>query len=149
MCSSDLPLELCTSMRVVDSLEQGVSTFLAEVLRLKQVVDVVRQAADERTVCYLLDEILQGTNSAERQIAVRQVVRFLLTRRAVGAISTHDLALADLPELSTRAGLVHFQETLVDAPHGPIMSFGYQLQPGLATSTNALQLVAMLGLVEN
>jgi hypothetical protein len=139
-------LELCTSMRVVDSLERGVSTFLAEVMRLKQVVDVVRQTADERTVCYLLDEILQGTNSAERQIAVRQVLRFLLTRRAIGAVSTHDLALADLPEFGERAQLVHFQETLSDTPEGPIMSFGYQLQPGLATSTNALRLVAMLGL---
>jgi DNA mismatch repair ATPase MutS len=142
-------LELCTSMRVVDSLERGVSTFFAEVVRLKQVVDVVRQAADEHIVCYLLDEILQGTNSAERQIAVRRVVRFLLTRRAIGAISTHDLALADLPELGEHAHLVHFQETLTDAPQGPIMSFGYRLQPGLATSTNALQLVAMLGLDES
>jgi hypothetical protein len=142
------PLDLCTSMRVVDSLEHGVSTFLAEVVRLKQVVDVVRHAADERTVCYLLDEILQGTNSAERQIAVRQVVRFLLARHVIGAISTHDLALADHAELDARAHLVHFQETLVDAPEGPTMSFGYRLQPGLATSTNALQLVAMLGLDE-
>ncbi len=91
------PLDLCTSMRVVDSLERGVSTFLAEVVRLKQVVDVARGADNERTVCYLLDEILQGTNSAERQIAVRQVIRFLLARRAIGAVSTHDLALADLP----------------------------------------------------
>ena len=140
------PLELCTSMRVVDSLERGVSTFLAEVVRLKQVVDVVRQADAERTVCYLLDEILQGTNSAERQIAVRQVIRFLVARHAIGAISTHDLALADLPEFAARAQLVHFQETLTDGPKGPIMRFDYRLQPGLATSTNALRLVAMLGL---
>ncbi|HEY1293964.1 MAG TPA: hypothetical protein VGJ60_12860 [Chloroflexota bacterium] len=140
------PLDLCTSMRVVDSLERGVSTFLAEVVRLKQVVDVVRDANDARTVCYLLDEVLQGTNSAERRIAVRQVVHFLLGRRAIGAVSTHDLALADLPELGARAQLVHFQETFTDSPAGPLMSFGYQLQPGLATSTNALRLVAMLGL---
>jgi hypothetical protein len=142
------PLDLCTSMRVVDSLERGVSTFLAEVVRLKQVVDVVREADDARTACYLLDEILQGTNSAERQIAVRQVIHFLLDQRAIGAVSTHDLALADLPELGARAQPVHFQETLTDAPAGPSMSFGYRLQSGLATSTNALRLVAMLGLGE-
>jgi MutS domain V len=140
------PLRLCTSMRVVDSLEHGVSTFLAEVARLKQVVDVVREANGAQAVCYLLDEILQGTNSAERQIAVRQAIHFLVDRRAIGAVSTHDLALADLPELGARAQLVHFQETLTDAPAGPLMSFGYRLQPGLATSTNALRLVAMLGL---
>jgi hypothetical protein len=143
------PLELCTSMRVVDSLERGVSTFLAEVMRLKQVVDAAREeSADKPTVCYLLDEILQGTNSAERQIAVRQVIRFLVARRAIGAVSTHDLALADLPEFGERAQLVHFQETLTEGAHGPVMSFGYRLQPGLATSTNALRLVAMLGLDE-
>jgi len=143
------PVELCTSMRVVDSLERGVSTFLAEVMRLKQVVDVARHASDgERCVCYLLDEILQGTNSAERQIAVRQVIRFLMTRHTIGAVSTHDLALADIPEFGERAQLVHFQETLTQGPHGPVMSFGYSLQPGLATSTNALRLVAMLGLDE-
>jgi hypothetical protein len=142
-------LELCTSMRVVDSLERGVSTFLAEVMRLKQVVDVARDESNaDRTVCYLLDEILQGTNSAERQIAVRQVIRYLVGRRAIGAVSTHDLALADLPDFGERAQLVHFQETLTEAAHGPVMSFGYRLQPGLATSTNALRLVAMLGLDE-
>jgi hypothetical protein len=140
------PLELCTSMRVVDSLERGVSTFFAEVIRLKHVVDIARRVDGGRTVCYLLDEILQGTNSAERQVAVRQVLSFLLARRSIGAVSTHDLALADLPELSARAHLVHFQETLTDGPAGPSMSFRYQLQPGIATSTNALRLVAMLGL---
>jgi MutS domain V len=143
------PLELCTSMRVVDSLERGVSTFLAELVRLKQVVDVARQAEVERIVCYLLDEILQGTNSAERQIAVRRVILFLLAHHAIGAVSTHDLALANLPELDARAQLVHFQETLRAAPEGPIMSFEYRLQPGIATSTNALRLVAMLGLDES
>ncbi len=143
------PLDLCTSMRVVDSLERGLSTFFAEVMRLKQVVDVVRlEAGDSRMVCYLLDEILQGTNSAERRIAVRRVIRFLLARRAMGAVSTHDLALADLPEFGESAQLVHFEETLTAGAQGPVMSFGYQLQSGLATSTNALRLVAMLGLDE-
>ena len=140
------PLDLCTSMRVVDSLERGVSTFFAEVMRLKDVVEVARQATSGRTVCYLLDEILQGTNSAERQIAVRQVIGFLLAQDAIGAVSTHDLALADLPELAPAAEFVHFQETLTAGPDGPRMSFGYRLQPGLATSTNALRLVALLGL---
>ena len=94
----------------------------------------------------MLDEILQGTNSAERQIAVRQVISFLVAQHAIGAISTHDLALADLPEFAARAQLVHFQETLTDGPKGPIMRFDYRLEQGLATSTNALRLVAMLGL---
>jgi len=99
-------------------------------------------------VCYLLDEILQGTNSAERQIAVRQVLLFLLAQNTIGIVSTHDLALADLPELDAGAQLVHFQETLSASRDGPMMSFEYRLQPGIATSTNALRLMAMLGLDE-
>jgi hypothetical protein len=140
------PLALCTSMRVVDSLERGVSTFLAEVLRLKQVVDAARADEGGRTVCYLLDEILQGTNTAERQIAARRVIRFLLARGAIGAVSTHDLTLADAPEFAAAAHSVHFSETLTAGPDGPIMTFDYRLESGLATSTNALRLVEMLGL---
>jgi hypothetical protein len=140
------PLALCTTMRVVDSLERGVSTFLAEVLRLKQVVDAARADHAGRSLCYLLDEILQGTNTAERLIAARQVIHFLLEHGAIGAVSTHDLTLADTPELDPRAQRVHFSETLTAGPAGPIMTFDYQLQPGLATSTNALRLVALLGL---
>jgi len=140
------PLALCTSMRVVDSLERGVSTFLAEVLRLKQVVDAARANDGTGMLCYLLDEILQGTNTAERQIAARRVIGFLLTRRAMGAVSTHDLTLADAPEFSAAARPVHFSETLTAGPDGPVMTFDYRLQPGLATSSNALRLVEMLGL---
>jgi hypothetical protein len=141
------PLALWTSMRVVDSLERGVSTFLAEVLRLKQVVDAARGSdEDTRSVCFLLDEILQGTNTAERQIAARRVIRVLLAHRAMGAVSTHDLALVDEPELHAAARLVHFSETLSDGTNGPSMTFDHRLREGLATSTNALRLVAMLGL---
>jgi hypothetical protein len=140
------PLALHTSMRVVDSLERGVSTFLAEVLRLKHVVDAARADEAGRTLCYLLDEILQGTNTAERQIAARQVIRFLLAHGAIGAVSTHDLTLADTAEFDARAHRVHFSETLTAGPAGPVMTFDYRLQPGLATSTNALRLVELLGL---
>ena len=100
----------------------------------------------DRTLCYLLDEILQGTNTAERQIAARRVIRFLLARGAIGAVSTHDLTLADAPDLAAAAHPVHFSETLTAGPEGPIMTFDYRLEPGLATSSNALRLVEMLGL---
>jgi DNA mismatch repair ATPase MutS len=116
------------------------------VLRLKQVVDAAREDEGTRTLCYLLDEILQGTNTAERQIAAQHVIRFLLARGAIGAVSTHDLTLADAPEFAAAAHPVHFSETLTAGPQGPIMTFDYQLEPGLATSTNALRLVEMLGL---
>jgi hypothetical protein len=141
------PLSLCTSMRVVDSLERGVSTFLAEVLRLKQVVEAARAAhAQDATMCFLLDEILQGTNTAERQIAARQVIRFLIGRGVMGAVSTHDLGLVDEADLRAAARLLHFRETLKETANGPLMTFDHRVREGLATSTNALRLVAMLGL---
>ena len=88
-------------------------------------------------VSYLLDEILQGTNTAERQIAARRVIRHLIDEGAIGAVSTHDLTLAEGPELADAARPVHLRDVIT--PSG--MSFDYKLRPGVATSTNALRLM--------
>ncbi|PLS79512.1 MAG: hypothetical protein CYG59_12810 [Chloroflexi bacterium] len=151
VCAGDLqlpPITLATSMRVQDSLERGVSYFMAEIQRLKAVVDLAEQtrAAGQRTLLYLLDEILHGTNTGERQIAARRIIRHLLNQGALGAVSTHDLALGDAPELAAAAQLVHFTETFARGPEGPVMHFDYRLRPGIATSTNALKLMELVGL---
>ena len=86
--------DLQTSIRVQDSLELGLSYFMAALARLKGVVDAAEQPRAGRVLLYLLDEILQGTNSAERAIAVRAVARHLLDAGAIGAMTTHDLNLA-------------------------------------------------------
>lgn len=142
------PVALWTSVRVQDSLERGVSYFMAELQRLKLVVDAADRRAAEggAPVLYLLDEILQGTNTAERQIAARQIIGHLVRRGAIGAVSTHDLALADAPELAGSAGAVHFRDTIGDGASGPTMSFDYTLRPGVATTTNALRLMELVGL---
>jgi DNA mismatch repair ATPase MutS len=142
------PITLATTIRVQDSLEQGVSYFMAELQRLKEVVTIATQtsAAGERLPFFLLDEILHGTNTAERQIAVRQIVRHLLSLGATGAVSTHDLTLAQTPEIASTAQLVHFTETFTRSPEGLKMTFDYKLRPGIATSTNALKLLEMVGL---
>lgn len=141
------PVSLWTSVRVQDSLERGVSFFMAELQRLKQVVDAARDAGpDDPRVLYLLDEILQGTNTAERQIAARRIIHFLVEQGALGAVSTHDLGLAEGPELAAAARPVHFRETLHEDGSGPPMTFDYRLRPGLATSTNALRLMDLIGL---
>jgi hypothetical protein len=138
---------LHTSMRVQDALEEGVSLFMAELRRLKLVVDAARaaRAADTAPVLYLLDEILHGTNTAERQIAARRIVGHLIEQGAVGAISTHDLTLG-VGELARTARAVHFTELFLPADGGPVMTFDYRLRPGVATSVNALKLVEMMGL---
>ena len=89
------PVDLQTSIRVQDSLELGLSYFMAALARLKQIVDAAeRGAGPQRVLMYLLDEVLQGTNSVERGLAVRAVVRHLLDAGAIGVMTTHDLALA-------------------------------------------------------
>ncbi|MFP5285398.1 MAG: MutS-related protein, partial [Thermoanaerobaculia bacterium] len=149
VCAEELrmpPLTLATSILVEDSLADGVSFFLAELKRIRGVVDVAdRSHAEGRTLLYLLDEVLRGTISHERQVAVRRVILHLLRQGAIGAVSTHDLQIAEIPELSGAVRPVHFRETL--HPGGdPPMTFDYQMRPGVATTTNALRLMELVGL---
>jgi energy-coupling factor transporter ATP-binding protein EcfA2 len=142
------PVALWTSARVQDSLERGVSFFLAELQRLKLIVDAatLSQQQGGSRVMYLLDEILQGTNTAERSVAARRVIAYLVDQGAIGAVSTHDLALADDPRLVQSAVTVHFTDTVGEGPDVPPMSFDYRLRPGVATTTNALRLMRLIGL---
>jgi DNA mismatch repair ATPase MutS len=161
VCARQLRLPavtLFTSMRVQDSLEAGVSFFMAELLRLKALLDAAplplgdprrleAHASDgERPLLYLVDEILQGTNSEERQQAGRRLIRHLLRRWALGAVTTHDLELHREPEVEAAAVLVHFRETLDEAGDG--LHFDYRLREGLATTRNALRLAENVGLTD-
>jgi DNA mismatch repair ATPase MutS len=129
---------------VQDSLELGLSYFMAALARLKAIVDVAEHPQpDGRVLLYLLDEVLQGTNSAERAIAVRAVARHLLDAGAIGAMTTHDLTLAQEEPLASAARLVHFTEHV--HPDGS-MTFDYRLLSGLATSSNALRLMRLIGI---
>ncbi|MEE3368748.1 MAG: hypothetical protein VX346_05330 [Planctomycetota bacterium] len=142
------PLRVMTSMRVSDSLDQGVSFYFAELQRLKEIVDTVRNRVDptQPQILFLLDEILQGTNSRERHIAVQQVLSYLLKEGAMGAVSTHDLDLAQIEPLRSACRAVHFRETVEETETGVHMDFDYRLREGIATTTNALELLKIVGL---
>ncbi|HXO21778.1 MAG TPA: MutS family DNA mismatch repair protein [Thermoanaerobaculia bacterium] len=141
------PLTLATSILVEDSLADGVSFFLAELQRIRRVVDAAERAgAEGRTLLYLLDEVLRGTNSEERQIAVKRVLVHLLSRGALGAVSTHDTALAGIPELLAACRPVHFRESFTAGPEGTVMTFDYKMRSGVATTVNALKLLDLVGL---
>lgn len=147
--SMSLPcLVIDTSMRISDSLAAGVSFFMAELQRLKQIVDHsrTRQEDAQRGHLFLLDEILQGTNSRERQIAVAQVVRQLVDQHSIGAISTHDLELADVGSLAKICDVVHFTESFEERDGKETMIFDYQMHHGVAPTTNALKLLELVGL---
>lgn len=134
---------LATSIRVVDSLAQGASHFYAELQRIKHVLDLAR-AGHAGRILYLLDEMLHGTNSKERFIGAVAVVRWLARASAMGVVTTHDLALAQV-SAELPAGQVvnsHFG----DEVDGERIRFDYVLKPGAVQSTNALRLMRAVGI---
>ncbi len=141
-------IELATSMRVTDSLQDGVSFFFAELQRLKSIVDRARELGEQspRRLLFLLDEILQGTNSAERHIAVARVIGHLNSWPTWGAVSTHDLELAASPDLIEHCQTVHFREHFVNDNGKRTMEFDYRLREGVSPTTNALKLLELVGL---
>jgi hypothetical protein len=151
VCAQSLqmvPVELATSMRISDSLADGVSFFMAELKRLREVVDQAGKlsSSGEKGMLFLLDEILQGTNSRERQIAVSLVLRRLLEAGAIGAVSTHDLELAALPELKSACRPVYFAESFSTVDGKKTMTFDYKMHQGISPTTNALKLLELVGL---
>lgn len=137
------PLRLRTVMRVDDSLAQGMSHFYAELRRLKETVDAARGSPPAPPLCYLLDEILHGTNTRERELGARLVIKSLCRRGALGVVSTHDLSLATLEEETGGAvHNVHFTELVQDDQ----MTFDYRLRPGPVQTTNALRLMRLCGI---
>ncbi|MCL2824261.1 MAG: DNA mismatch repair protein MutS, partial [Polyangiaceae bacterium] len=142
VCAKELKISWCvvrTSMRVSDSLKDGISRFYAELLKLK----LVTQTAQHSPVLFLLDEILHGTNSRERHVGALSIIKNLINAGAIGAVSTHDLALASLADQEpTRLSLVHLQEQV----HNGKMVFDYKLREGVVKSGNALRWMQQVGL---
>lgn len=134
------PLALGASIATHDSLQEGSSRFYAEITRLRQVLDLT---SGDRTVLFLLDELLSGTNSHDRRIGAEALVRSLVDRGAIGLLTTHDLALARIAEaLAPRAANVHFQDELRDGR----MHFDFVMRPGVVERSNALALMRAVGL---
>ncbi len=133
------PLAVGASICVLDSLQGGVSRFYAEIRRLKLLADL---AAGPRPLLFLLDELLSGTNSHDRYAGARLITRALLARGALGLVTTHDLALAQIPETVAAARNFHFDDRFEAGQ----LCFDYRLLPGVARSSNALKLMQSVGL---
>ena len=136
-------LSVGATLRVRDSLQEGTSRFYAELVRLR---DLVRIAEGPVPLLFLLDEILHGTNSHDRRLGAAAVVSGLVQRRAIGLVTTHDLALSEVasdPEV--RAANVHFEDRLEDGR----MVFDYRMRPGVVRTSNALALMRTLGLLSD
>ena len=134
------PLAVGATLRIQDSLQAGRSRFFAEITRLKQIVDM---AGGPMPVLFLLDELLSGTNSHDRRLGAAGVVRGLVARGAIGLVTTHDLALADVvSDLGVNAKNVHFSDTFEEGE----LRFDYRMREGVVRTSNALALMKSLGL---
>lgn len=135
------PLVPAGTLRVQDSLQSGRSRFFAEITRLRQIVDLARRASPP--CLFLVDEILSGTNSHDRQLGAAGVLRGLVDLGAIGLATTHDLAVTALAgELGARAANVHFADRFEDGG----LTFDYRLRPGVVATSNALALMRSVGL---
>jgi DNA mismatch repair ATPase MutS len=134
------PLGIGASIRTEDSLQAGISRFYAEVTRLGA---IVRRAHQPPPVLFLIDELLQGTNSHDRRIGADGVVRGLVGLGAIGLVTTHDLALTEMvAHLGAAAANVHFEDRFEDGR----LRFDYRLRDGVVRTSNALALMRSVGL---
>jgi DNA mismatch repair ATPase MutS len=133
-------LRVGASILVNDSLLEGSSRFYAEISRLRQICDL---AEKNPPVLFLLDELLQGTNSHDRLIGAQGIVRALVDSGAIGLISTHDLALTNIDSLTSgRLHNVHLQDEIVVGR----MQFDFKLHDGIVTKSNGIELMRLIGL---
>ena len=134
------PLAVGATLRIHDSLQTGTSRFYAEITRLRKIVDL---AGGTPPPLFLLDEMLDGTNSHDRRIGAEGLLRGLIGRGGIGLVTTHDLALSQIADdLAPRAANVHFEDHL----EGGVMTFDYLCRPGIMTKSNALALMRAVGL---
>jgi len=134
------PLTIGASIRTHDSRHDGTSRFYAEITRLRKLMELAR---DEPPLLFLLDEVLHGTNSSDRRAGAEALVRGFLERGAIGLVTTHDLALAEVARrLAPRAGNVHFEDHL----EGGRVAFDYRMREGVVSRSNALALMRAIGL---
>ena len=142
VCASQMEIsriQVFTSMRTQDSLEESVSSFYAELRRLKQLLETVAQG---EPVLFLLDEILKGTNSHDRHQGAASLVKQLSQLNAMGLVSTHDLELgqlaADMPNIKNYS----FDSTIENDE----ILFDYKLHEGICQSFNASKLMEKMGI---
>ena len=132
------PITLGAAVRIQDSLVDGRSHFMAEMQRLRRMIE----AASDSCLMFLADEIMGGTNSHDRRIATEWVIRALMLRGAIGAISTHDLALTEIATNGLPGCNVFFE----DSGESGVLSFDYKLREGILTRSNALNIAHILGI---
>lgn len=142
VCADNFSLssfQVFTSMRTKDNLEENISSFYAELLRLKMLLEMI---SEEKPIMYLLDEILKGTNSIDRHLGAESLILQLNEMNTFGLVSTHDLELGNLDKSNEKIRNYNFSSSII----GEEIVFDYKLQEGICKSTNASQLMAKIGI---
>ncbi|WP_454053735.1 MutS-related protein [Clostridium sp. Marseille-Q7071] len=132
-------MKIYTCMRIVDNLEESISSFYAEILRVKSLIEASK---DNIPIFFLLDEIFKGTNSTDRHIGAKVLINQLSKKNTLGMVSTHDLELCDLAVENSKIKNYNFREYYVDNS----IHFDYKLREGVSKTKNALYLLKMAGI---
>ena len=135
------PLHIFTSIRVTDDAAHGLSTFYAEILRIKSMM-----AFKEKNLPMLIviDEIFKGTNSADRLIGAREAISRLTGADFITLVSTHDFELCEIESDAAPVTNWHFEESYEDDK----LLFDYKIKEGRCTTRNAQYLLKMAGIME-
>jgi len=136
------PLPLLVSMRLSDSLNEGQSYFFAEINRIQQIVEQLQQ---ERCIV-LLDEVLRGTNSEDKQYGTVKIIERLLSLKALGIVATHDITVCQLANhYPTQLQNLCFESMIVEGE----LRFDYRLREGVCQNKNATFLMKKLGIIKD
>jgi hypothetical protein len=145
VCADSLvcaPVQVFSSMRTQDSLVENTSSFYAELKRLRQLLELSGDSTRTLPIFYLLDEILKGTNSADRHRGAEALIRQLHPLPASGMVSTHDLELGEWGATQPYVQNFHFRSDVQDGQ----LHFDYKLHEGICQSFNASELMRMMGI---
>lgn len=133
-------MKIYTCMRISDNLEKNISSFYAEIIRIKEIVSASRE---NNNVFFLLDEIFKGTNSIDRHLGAKILINNLIDKNTAGMVSTHDLELSELQaETNSKVKNFHFEEYYKDGE----LKFDYKLKSGISKTRNAMYLIKMAGI---
>lgn len=135
-------MRIFTSMRVTDDVAGGVSTFYAEILRIKNMIDYMNNKSSVPMICFI-DEIFKGTNSADRLVGATKVIKRLSESGGITMVSTHDFELCDITDSAgNQADNYHFEEYYEDGK----LKFDYKIKQSRCTTRNAMEILKMAGL---
>ncbi|MTI82000.1 MAG: DNA mismatch repair protein MutS [Firmicutes bacterium] len=135
-------MNIYTSMRIQDSLEQNISAFYAELNRIKLIIEAAKNG---KPLIFMIDEIFKGTNSQDRILGAKTIIKNLTEYNAIGFVTTHDLELSILEkEFPDKIKNYNFNDEIINNE----ITFNYKLEKGVSKTTNAIALMKMVGIIE-